>query len=383
MSGRFRLQSRIGGGGMGAVWLATDESIGRKVAIKRIQVTDNDGDLSPEAIAEAERKREAALREGRNLAQLSHPHVVSVYDLVVEGGVPWLVMELVPSRSLAQVLSINGTIPPLQAAQVGAQLADALSYAHHIGIIHRDIKPGNVLVTDRGERPGVIKISDFGISRGKNERDDAAKQDEQQQTVITGTPAYFAPEVARGDFPDEASDVYALGATLYTLCEGTPPFGSDLDTTALMRKVAMAHINPPEHSGVMTDILLAMLEPNPQARPTMLQARNALAALYRTDHDYIPMRGMPVIAHDGMIPAWVRGVASNPLPSMQHLSESEAMHTLSGLVAVDLSADSGKPAHMNWEDLVDNSSSSPRYAIWAAVAIGVMLVLALLFLMMG
>ena len=246
---------------MGAVWLARDNRLGRNVAVKQVIST---ADLDPAA---AEEIRRRALREGRVAAQLTHEHAISMYDVALHYGEPWLVMEHLPSRSLAQVMNAIDTLPPYVVAQIGADVADALAAAHEAGIVHRDVKPGNILIAERGNDAGVVKISDFGIARAKGDNDPSS--------VIIGTPAYFAPEVARGSDPTEASDVFSLGATLYTAIEGQPPFGYEADSIALLHRVARAEIIPPTRTGLLTDTLLAMLEPDPKRRPTMIEARQS------------------------------------------------------------------------------------------------------------
>lgn len=208
VAGRYRLISRIGGGGMGTVWLARDQLLDREVAVKQV--------LSTEGLSEdsAENVRQRAMREGRIAARLSHRNAIAMHDVALERGEPWLVMEYLPSRSVAQILHSVGTIDIVEAAKIGAQVADAMIEAHAAGIIHRDIKPGNILIAGGGRNAGLVKLTDFGISRAK---DDVTLT---QTGLITGTPAYFAPEVARGDEPAEASDVYSLGATIYTMVRG-------------------------------------------------------------------------------------------------------------------------------------------------------------------
>ncbi len=261
--------------------------------------------------AAAREVRQRALREGRNAAQLSHEHAIAMYDVAVESDEPWLVMEYLPSRSLAEAMSYVDTLPPLQVAQIGAQIAAALTDAHAAGILHRDIKPGNILVADRGDALGIVKISDFGIARAKGDAPSS------KAGVITGTPAYFAPEVARGDDPTEASDVFSLGATLYTVVEGQPPFGLDTDPIALLHRVAKAEIYRPSLSGPLTDTLLHMLEPDPARRPTMAQARDALAAV-ALGSDAVgrtgALIGEPVKTSDGAIPNWAYRSAPAAIP---------------------------------------------------------------------
>ncbi|GAC61808.1 putative serine/threonine protein kinase [Gordonia sihwensis NBRC 108236] len=265
VAGRYRLIRRIGHGGMGAVWLAHDQLLDREVAVKQVLTTSG----MDESVAETSRAR--ALREGRLAARLSHRNAVAMHDVALDRNEPWLVMEYLPSHSVADVLHENGTIDPVEAAQICAQVADAIAEAHASGIVHRDIKPANILIANTGRNVGLVKITDFGISRAK---DDVSIT---QTGVVTGTPAYFAPEVARGDEPGEASDVYSLGSTLYTMIEGRPPFGSEDNYIATLHRVALGQINPITRAGALSPILLRLLEPNPANRPTMAQARDLLA----------------------------------------------------------------------------------------------------------
>ncbi len=256
---------------MGAVWLARDELLDREVAIKHVLSA---AGVSP---AEAEEQRSRALREGRIAARLTHPHVIAMYDVALDANDPWLVMEHLPSRSLAAVVTAHGPLPPRQVAQIGAQLADALTAAHAAGVVHRDVKPSNVLIAEGAQGNGVVKITDFGISRANGDVTVT------RTGIITGTPAFFAPEVARGEVPTAASDVFSLGATLYAAVEGAPPFGTDENAIALLHTVAAGEVNPPLRAGVLGGALLRMLEPNPSHRPTMEQARDELAAVAAGD----------------------------------------------------------------------------------------------------
>jgi serine/threonine protein kinase len=271
VAGRYRLRSKIGGGGMGAVWLAHDTLLDREVAVKQV--------LSVAGMTEdsAAQMRQRAMREGRIAARLSHRNAIAMHDVALESGEPWLVMEYLPSRSVAEILHQTGTLPVHQVAQIGAQIADAMTEAHAAGILHRDIKPGNILIAE-GRNAGLVKLTDFGISRSK---DDVQLT---QTGVITGTPAYFAPEVARGDDPSEASDVYSLGSTLFTATEGEPPFGIDDNSLVLLHRVARGEINPPKRSGHLEGALLAMLEPSPARRPTMAEVRDRLAQVAAGDN---------------------------------------------------------------------------------------------------
>src|SRR5690606_19920511 len=203
IGGRYRLDERIGAGAMGAVWRATDELLNRTVAVKELLAA-----AAPPTAAgndALEESRQRLLREGRIGARMQHPHVISMFDVVVHDDRPWLVMEYLPSRSLAAILAEKGSLPQEEVGAIGRQVADARAAAHVAGVTHRDVKPGNVLIADDGR----VKLTDFGVSRAV---------DDVQLTrtgLIAGTPAYLAPEVARGLTPTAASDVFALGATLY------------------------------------------------------------------------------------------------------------------------------------------------------------------------
>ncbi|WP_249523776.1 protein kinase domain-containing protein, partial [Modestobacter marinus] len=267
VAGRYLLHSRLGGGAMGAVWLARDELLGRDVAVKQVLIPLGS---DPEATAG---HREAAMREGRIAARLTHPHAVAVYDMVDDGGTPWLVMEYLPSQSLAAVLAQRGTLPVQQVAQIGAQVADALVATHAVGVVHRDVKPGNILIGNGPRSAGLVKITDFGISRA---RGDVSLT---QTGVVKGTPAYLAPEVARGQEPREASDVFSLGATLHACLEGTPPFGMTENPLEMLHRVAGGNVARPRNAGALTRPLLRMLANDPAKRPTMTQVRDQLAKL--------------------------------------------------------------------------------------------------------
>ena len=225
VAGRYRLREKAG---RGQVWRARDEQLDRDVAVKQ---------LVP---------GQASLREARAAAKLSHPHAVTVYDVLEHQGKPFLVMELLPT-CLAEVLVERGPLPRGMVADVGRQIAAALTVAHGDGILHRDVSPATVLLT----HDGTAKIADFGVSRG------------------LGTPAYLAPEVAGGAAATARSDVYSLGATLYTALEGHPPVGAAEDDTE--------EVVPPARTGPLADFLLRMLRRDPDRRPAMAEAADVLA----------------------------------------------------------------------------------------------------------
>ncbi|MBJ7291252.1 MAG: serine/threonine protein kinase [Williamsia sp.] len=311
---------------MGAVWLATDQLLEREVAVKQVVSTEG---LTEESASDV---RSRALREGRMAARLSHRNAIAMHDLALESGEPWLVMEYLPSRSVAQILHTTTTLPIAHAAHIGAQVAAAMATAHSEGIVHRDIKPGNILIANTGRAAGTVKISDFGISRAK---DDVANV---ESGVITGTPAYFAPELARGGEPTEASDVYSLGATVYTAVEGEPPFGVDEDSLVLLHRVARGEINPPTRAGDLTPVLLGMLEPSPGRRPTMAQARDQLARIAAGPGGNVSaVLQSPLPRNDSAIPIWGLSGRSSTR------SNRSSPRTESGLPAARIHPTSARP----------------------------------------
>ncbi|GAA4935478.1 hypothetical protein GCM10023204_49670 [Actinomycetospora succinea] len=263
VAGRYRLEERIGSGAMGVVWRGTDERLGRVVAVKQVFLHAGLDDR------EAEEVRQRTLREGRIAARLQHPHAISVFDASIEGDEPWLVMEYLPSRSLANVLGEQGTLEPRTVARIGRQVADALDAAHQAGIVHRDVKPGNVLLG----ADGTVKITDFGISRATGDLTLT------RTGMLAGTPAYLAPEVARGDDSTAASDVFSLGATLYAAVEGMPPFGADDNALALLHSVAAGKVVPPSQAGPLTALLMRLLRNDPAERPSAAEARQELGRI--------------------------------------------------------------------------------------------------------
>jgi serine/threonine protein kinase len=260
---RYRLVRQLGAGGMGVVWEARDERLHRPVAVKQLRTQVGLTEAETEVIAQR------AMREARINASLQHPYAVAVFDVVEHEGQPCIVMELVPSVPLSEVMRGLGQLAPAEAARVGSQVASALAAAHSLGIVHRDVKPGNVLIGD----DGTARICDFGISRSFG---DATLT---MTGMITGTPAYLAPETARGEESTSASDVHSLGATLYAAVEGEPPFGSEGNAIAVLYRVTAGEMRPPERAGALEPLLLAMMSLQPGDRPTMAEASARLSDL--------------------------------------------------------------------------------------------------------
>lgn len=258
IGGRYRLIERIGQGGMGTIWRAHDNVLRRTVAVKEV-------DLPHLPDADRAQLRERTLREARAAAQLNHPNAVTVYDVVEEDGQPWIVMQLVAADSLADVVSDTGALPVGRVAEIGLAVLDALEAAHAAGILHRDVKPGNVLLGHDGR----IVLTDFGIATLEGDSSLTSTG------MLLGAPAYIAPERARGLRPGPASDLWSLGATLYTAVEGRPPFERDspiATVTALMTEPPP----PPESAGPLTPLLLGLLETDPDRRVDAAGARDLL-----------------------------------------------------------------------------------------------------------
>lgn len=253
---RYRTERLLGRGGSADVWLCHDERLGRPVALKRV------GALP----GETERHHARALREARHVAALHHPNVVAVFDAFTLDGHVWLVLEHVPSRSLAELVADEGRLEPAQVARIGADVAAGLAAAHAAGIVHRDVKPGNVLVREDGH----ALITDFGIARSA---------DEGQLTrtgQVTGTPSYFSPELARGGEPSAASDAWALGATLRYALEGGPAYDESSGALAVLAAIATSPPPTAPHAGVLAPVLARLLTEDPAARATVAEVQPGL-----------------------------------------------------------------------------------------------------------
>ena len=262
VAGRYRLRSVLGSGSMGTVWSAYDEFLHRPVAVKEVRLP------SGVPAAQADEVRERTLREARAIAVLSHPNVIILHDVAREHGEPFVVMELLPSRSLGALLTELGQLSTAQAAAVADAVAAALEAAHAAGITHRDVKPGNVLVAGDGR----IKLTDFGIARNVSEVTMT------RTGMMLGSPAYIAPEVASGGGVTPAADLWGLGATLFAAVEGRPPYdahGDPLETVGLVVNGDVPEPSP----GPLGPIIAGLMRKDPGERTSLRTVRNRLHPL--------------------------------------------------------------------------------------------------------
>ncbi|WP_335977000.1 WD40 repeat domain-containing serine/threonine protein kinase [Streptomyces sp. CA2R106] len=275
VAGRYRLVEVAGRGGMGRVWRGLDEVLGREVAVKEVV-------LAPQL---AEDERQALIRrataEARTAARLSHEGIVTVHDAVEDDEVPWIVMEFVRGGSLGDAVRREGRLDRHRVAAVGARMAEALAHAHAAGVVHRDLKPDNVLLA-----AGGAVLTDFGISRIL----DATTRLTRTHTMV-GTPQYMAPEQLEGGPGGPASDVWALGATLYTAVEGHPPFDGPT-LTAVIAAVLTREPEAPREAGPLAPLILAALAKDPEQRPDAATLGRRLRDLAGTD-DAVPAPADP------------------------------------------------------------------------------------------
>ena len=262
VANRYALSVPLGRGGMGVVWRARDAVLGREVAVKEV--------VFPPTMPDEERRPAQArvMREARAAARLNHPGAVTLYDVVKDGGGTFIVMELINAPTLADLVRSDGPLPAERVARIGAQVASALEAAHQAGIVHRDVKPGNVMVPGNG----TAKLADFGI---------ASLQGDPQLTstgLVIGSPAYMAPEQAKGEESGPPADFWALGATMFYAVEGEPPFDRG---TSIATLAAVVNDPPriPRRAGHLTPLITALLAKDPGSRPSGPELRAELGRL--------------------------------------------------------------------------------------------------------
>ncbi|MER6298103.1 serine/threonine-protein kinase [Kitasatospora sp. NPDC001539] len=259
LAGRYRLNGVLGRGGMGTVWRAEDEMLGRTVAVKELRMN--------ASVDEEEKHRliVRTLREAKATARIRHNSAVTVFDVVDEDDRPWIVMELVESRSLADVVREDGPLAPGRAAEIALDVLGVLSAAHALGILHRDVKPSNVLIGEDGR----VVLTDFGIASVEGDASVTSTG------MLVGAPSYISPERARGQKPGPPADLWSLGGTLYAMVEGRPPYdrGSALATlTAVMTE----ELAPPANAGPLLPVIKGLLEKDPAKRLDASQTRSML-----------------------------------------------------------------------------------------------------------
>ncbi|MER7460632.1 protein kinase [Micromonospora sp. NPDC126480] len=324
---RYVLRERIGRGGMSEVWRADDQVLHRAVAVKALVAN----------LAADPQLRATIQREARAAARLNHPHVTQVYDYgeaTLDGGVvvPYLVMELVEGRNLAERLAA-GPLPWPDAVRMAGQVAGALAAAHHIGVVHRDVKPGNVMLTVTG-----AKVLDFGIAALAGPDHPLAGQTGE---LLLGTPAYFAPERMRPGRPNPASDVYALGALLYRTVTGRGPLPVDSWQDAVSVHARGVPVPPPDVPGLPADVarlILACLVADPARRPTAAQVAAHLRAVRPTDPPtaVLPSHRAPVPAHPPTLVDHRPGGGRPVLPPPPRARPPARRRPVAALVAVGL-----------------------------------------------
>ncbi|MFC9971679.1 serine/threonine-protein kinase [Spirillospora sp. NPDC127200] len=264
LAGRYRLLEPVGSGGVGTVWRAYDQTLDREVAIKELRL--------PPGQPRSRRRLlcRRLLEEARATAALRHPGVVAVHDVLEEDGRPWIVMDFENARSLHRVLAEDGPLLPERAAEIGAAVLAVLCAAHAAGILHRDVKPSNVLLCEDGR----VLLTDFGLAAHTDRGREIA---DTMMDGIEGSPAYLPPERVRGEPSVPASDLWALGATLYAAVEGQSPF-LRCHALASMVAVLLGEYPPPEHAGALAPVIVGLLRQDPAERLTAGEASRLLEA---------------------------------------------------------------------------------------------------------
>ncbi|MFI9581027.1 serine/threonine-protein kinase [Streptomyces sp. NPDC052236] len=292
LAGRYRLGGVLGRGGMGTVWRAVDETLGRTVAVKELRF--------PNSIDEDEKRRliTRTLREAKAIARIRNNSAVTVYDVVEEDDRPWIVMELVEGKSLAEAVREDGTLTPRRAAEVALAVLDVLRSAHREGILHRDVKPSNVLIADDGR----VVLTDFGIAQVEGDPSITSTG------MLVGAPSYISPERARGHKPGPAADLWSLGGLLYASVEGVPPYDKG-SAIATLTAVMTEPVDPPKNAGpLLEEVIYGLLAKDPEQRLDDAGARALLTkVLYAPEAPERPAEPEPS-------PEATRAIAMPPLP---------------------------------------------------------------------
>jgi eukaryotic-like serine/threonine-protein kinase len=323
IAGRYRLEAPVGRGAMGVVWRARDLLLDRDVAVKEVQIAET---LTAEERANAYQR---TLREAKTAARLNHPGVVTVYDVAEDGGRPWIVMQLVDAQSLDQVLAASGPLSPRRTAEVGRQLLSALSVAHAAGVMHRDVKPSNVLL-GRDDR---AVLTDFGIATFQGDPRLT------QTGMVMGSPGFTAPERIRGEDASPASDLWSLGATLYAAVEGHGPYERRGGAITTMSAIINEDAPLAPAAGALGPLIAALLRREPAERP------DAIAAT-RMINDVLPLlparAGSEPVSYEPTALSASSGPPSprprTPVPGETAIDFGSAAHPAAGDPADSISA---------------------------------------------
>jgi hypothetical protein len=314
VANRYTLIDQLGRGGMGVVWRARDEVLGREVAVKQV--------VFPPALPDAERRSAQArvIREARAAARIDHPGVVTVYDVIEDQGAIFIVMELVRAPTLAELVQAEGPLPPERVADIGTRVAGVLEAAHRAGIVHRDVTPRNVMVA----RDGTVKLADFGI---------ASLAGDPQLTssgLVIGSPSYMAPEQAKGEPTGPPTDFWGLGATMYYAVEGEAPFDK-AHSMATLAAIVNEEPRPIRRAGPLAPLLTALLSKKPSARPPATAfslVRRLLAPAPRTEARQpegvgrtVALPPVPPVPSQGREGAPATGTGPSPRPERAAAAE--------------------------------------------------------------
>uniref|UniRef100_UPI0015F11365 serine/threonine-protein kinase n=1 Tax=Streptomyces shenzhenensis TaxID=943815 RepID=UPI0015F11365 len=298
LAGRYRLGGVLGRGGMGTVWRAEDETLGRTVAVKELRFPSN--------IDEEEKRRliTRTLREAKAIARIRNNSAVTVFDVVDEDDRPWIVMELVEGKSLAEVIREDGLLTPKRAAEVGLAVLDVLRSAHREGILHRDVKPSNVLIS---ESDGRVVLTDFGIAQVEGDPSITSTG------MLVGAPSYISPERARGHKPGPAADLWSLGGLLYAAVEGAPPYDKG-SAIATLTAVMTEQLEEPKNAGPLKDVIYGLLTKDPAKRLDDAGARAMLNAVINAPEEapadattVVPLPPQPDVPTEGKSAGAKRG----------------------------------------------------------------------------
>ncbi|MEE4490931.1 serine/threonine-protein kinase [Streptomyces sp. BE230] len=303
LAGRYRLGEVLGRGGMGTVHRAVDETLGRTVAVKELRF--------PTAIDDDEKRRliTRTLREAKAIARIRNNGAVTVYDVVDEDDRPWIVMELIEGKSLAEAVREDGVLTPKRAAEVGLAILDVLRSAHREGILHRDVKPSNVLISEDGR----VVLTDFGIAQVEGDPSVTSTG------MLVGAPSYISPERARGHKPGPPADLWSLGGLLYASVEGCPPYDKG-SAIATLTAVMTEPLDPPKNAGPLEEVIYGLLARDPEQRLDDAGARALLNDVINAPEE--PELPVPPPADATQVMALPKNVADAPPKAAQKSGET-------------------------------------------------------------